>query len=114
MLVIPPEWRTTVARILRSGDPQRIDTKVQSDLDWGARFPEEDWDYVRFGAMATALDAPDIQGRHITTMKEPGETYAFWFFHRNVQMYGKINLKPDGKVIVIYSSHFPRKGMETL
>lgn len=109
LVLIPDRWRTTVANILRSGEPERIKTTIQSDLDWEAAFPEEHWDYVRFGALASALESP-IKGKLITTMKEPGDTYEFFFLHRNVRMYGKINLKPDGKVILIYSSHTPRKG----
>ncbi len=63
--------------------------------------------------MATALDRDDVLGKAIA-MKEPGETYAFWFYHRSTQLYGKINLLPNGKIILIYSSHTPRKGKESL
>ena len=111
---IPRAWRDTVSKILRSGDRKFIDTTGQSDLDWEATFPDDAWDYVRFGAMAAALEKNDVIGKYIPTMEEPGETYAFWFQHRDVQLYGKINLFPDGKIILIYSSHTPRKGKESL
>ena len=116
IVLIPPEWRTAVAGILRSGDRKRIHTTRESDRTWEAAFPsgEDAWDYVRFDAMAIALENPCIQGQRITTMKEPGETYEFFFTHRNNLMYGKINLKPDGKIILIYSSHTPRKGEKLL
>ncbi|MCX6969250.1 MAG: hypothetical protein NTV93_03730 [Verrucomicrobia bacterium] len=111
---IPRTWCDAVSKILRSGDRQLIDTTGQSDLDWEATFPDDAWDYVRFGAMSAALEKPDVIGKHILGMDEPGETYAFWFHHRAVQLYGKINLFPDGKIILIYSSHTPRKGKESL
>jgi len=60
--------------------------------------------------MAKSLDASNVDGRKIAGMQEPGQTYAFWFQHRSVRLYGKINLKPDGKIVLIYSSHLPRKG----
>jgi len=40
-------------------------------------------------------------------MDEPAETYAFFFTHERVKMYGKVGLMPDGSVVIIYSSHRP-------
>ncbi len=117
LVPIPERWRTKVVKILRSREPNQFSATVQSRIDWAAAFPlfpDDHWDEVRFATMASALESPSAEGRLITGMKEPGETYAFWFYHRNLKMYGKINLKPDGKVILIYSSHLPEKGTEYL
>ena len=110
---IPAEWRSTVAGILREGSRDAIITTLQSNLDWSATFPEA-WDFERFNALASALIAETVLGRHITTMDDPGEVWAFWFTFEARQLYAKINLLPDGQIIIIYSSHIPRKGKESL
>lgn len=69
---------------------------------------------MRFGAMAKALEQPGVRGPRITTMAEPGETYAFWFHHRSAPVYGKINLLPNGQMLFVYSSHSPNKGTDKL
>lgn len=111
---IPVEWCRTVARILREGDRKKITTTRRSNQEWEALFPDDAWDFIRFEAMAKALDQPGVRGLPITTMAEPGETYAFWFHHRSTPVYGKINLLPNGQMLIVYSSHSPNKGTETL
>ena len=115
LIPIPKAWCKVVSEILRNGDENFIDWTHQSWLDWEATFSNEKdaWNYVRFDAMASALEQPNVMGKSVQ-MRESGETYAFWFYHDSVQMYGKINLRPDGKIILIYSSHSPRKGKENL
>ena len=110
---IPEQWRLGVASVLRSGDRNRIVTRLQSDLDWQALFPDA-WDFERFDAMAEALEVQGVTGRLIETMAERGTTYAFWFSFRRVKLYAKINLDVDGRVVIVYSSHTPRKGEESL
>src|SRR5947208_2468861 len=105
---IPEAWRTRVASILRSGDRSAIITTQQADRDWQSAFPDA-WNYQRFEAMAMALELP-ITGRKILDMAEPGEVWSFWFGFSGRTLYGKINLLPDGKIIILYSSHIPRKG----
>jgi hypothetical protein len=111
---IPDAWRLAVSRILRRGDLAFIQTTFQSNLDWEATFPEESWNYIRFEAMAAALSKEGVLGKRIADMREAGETYAFWFHHHGVQMYGKINLLPNGEIILVYSTHPPRRGKDTL
>jgi hypothetical protein len=111
---IPAEWCRTVARILREGDRRKITTTRRSTLEWEALFPDEPWDFIRFEAMAKALEHSGVCGLHITTMAEPGETYAFWFTHRSIPIYGKINLLPNGHMLIVYSSHSPNKGIGKL
>src|SRR5437867_1522929 len=43
---IPEAWRTRVASILRSGDPNAIITTQQADRDWQSAFPDA-WNYLR-------------------------------------------------------------------
>lgn len=107
---IPEEWRIKVVALLRSGDKAKILTRLQSDLDWQSLFPDS-WDYQRFDAMAQALEMQNVIGRLIETMAEPGVTYAFWFrYGGHSDLYAKINLTPEQKLIIIYSSHKARKG----
>lgn len=106
---IPVEWTKTVSKILREGDRNKIHTRMQSDRDWEAAFPAA-WDLDRFDALAAALAADEVMGLRVTTMREPGEVYAFWFHFENRKLYGKINLLPSKDQILIYSSHVPRKG----
>ncbi len=47
-------------------------------------------------------------------MGEGGETWAFWFHFPRRKLYAKINLLSGGQVIIIYSTHPPRKGEERL
>jgi len=110
---IPVEWRQTVCRILDSHDPDAIDATPQADRDWHSTYPYA-WDYERDDAMAAALRDDGVTGLHITDMIPPSDTYAFWFTYQQTRLYGKIGLLPNGKIIIIFSSHRPRKGDERL
>jgi len=47
-------------------------------------------------------------------MAEPGETYAFWIYHHEKQLYAKVCLM-EGKIKVkLVSAHIPLKGNEFL
>lgn len=106
---IPPQWRDRVVKILLSDAPGAIQSTAQSIKDWFFLFPSS-FRFERYESMANALRVAGIQGRRIYGMREEGETYAFFFHHRNTALYGKINLLPSGKLIIIYSSHKPEKG----
>jgi len=110
--LIPAFWRATVAAILVSGDSSAIITTQQADREWSAAFPDA-WNYQRFEAMAEALALPTY-GRQLFDMAEPGEVWSFWFTFSGRKLYCKINLLPGGKIIIVYSSHPPRKGVERL
>jgi hypothetical protein len=71
-----------------------------------------DFDYDRNEAIAAAIQDPTLLGRRVFGMEEPGDVYEFIFSHRSRNVYAKINLQPNGDVIV-YSAHRPLKG-ETL
>lgn len=68
------------------------------------------WFYERPEAIAKALDIDGIEGRHVTDMVPPCDAYEFWFYFEERKLLGKIGLLPDGQVIIIFSSHMPRKG----
>ena len=108
-LPIPAAWRQSVVRVLRSGDKKRILSTQQSDRDWEHTFPNS-WLYERPEAMAKALDTNGIEGRHVTDMVPRCDAYEFWFHFDERRVLGKIGLLPDGQVIIIFSSHMPRKG----
>ena len=110
---IPKEWRTVVIAILRSGDKSRIFTTQQADRDWGATCPNA-WLGDRHKAMADALERDEISGRHIINMEPPCDTYEFWFLFDERRFLGKIGLRSDGRLIIIFSSHIPRKGEDRL
>ena len=60
------------------------------------------------------MNSESIIGKHITDMAPPCDTYAFWFSFEERKIYGKIGLLSDNKVIIIFSSHTPRKGEDNL
>ncbi len=60
--------------------------------------------------MAMALGVDGITGRHIMDMRPPCDAYEFLFFFEKRTVLGKIGLLPSGHIIIIFSSHIPRKG----
>lgn len=106
---VPNEWKQSVRRILRQRRPNDILVTRTAREDWAAYFPNQ-WDYERNEAISKALESSDLEGIRITTMREPGETWEFFIQHSGRKLYVKINLRPDGKLIIIYSIHPPRKG----
>jgi hypothetical protein len=60
-------------------------------------------------AISDALDDPLVVGAR-KAMDEPAETYAFFFSFKDVKMYAKVGLLPDGTVVIVYSAHKPDKG----
>jgi hypothetical protein len=107
---IPRPWRSAVVAILRRGRDIKIRRRAQ--LDWNA-LTLNPFDVSLFAALADALSSEGVKGRPVTTMAEPGETYEFVFDydadHGTVAVYAKLNLQPDGKVVIIYSAHRPLK-----
>jgi hypothetical protein len=108
-VLIPQQWRQRVASILRKNDKDTIISRQQADRDWQSAFPAS-WDFERFEAMASALDSECITGRHIINMEPPCDTYEFWFNFDGRKVLGKIGLLGENRIIIIFSSHIPRKG----
>jgi hypothetical protein len=107
---IPEHWKNAVRQKLTS-NPASVFLRRSARQDWCDMFPGA-FNTEIYGGIADALETPDIQGRQITTMIEPGEVWEFIFKHQGYPVYTKINLCPD-QTIIIYSAHRPLKG-ETL
>lgn len=106
---IPTNWKSQVVAILRSGNLNRILIRRRAQDDFQSLFPGAfRMDLLECLADALALDA--IEGRPVTGMNEPGTVYEFIFHHRQTPIYSKINLCPDGTVVIIYSAHRPLRG----
>lgn len=105
--LIPSKWKQAVIRILRS-NADAIITKKRSDREWEELFPGC-FSYERFEALARALSTPGIHGKPVYGMDEEGETWEFLFFYKEVHLYSKINLLPSGQIIILYSSHRPKR-----
>lgn len=110
---IPPEWLRRVIDALKSGEPSRVFRRQNAIHDWYSTFPDS-WEYQWNHALITALSMEGVTGRRIPDMVPPCEAYAFWFFFEKFKLYAKIGLLSDNKVIIIFSSHRPRKGDEYL
>jgi hypothetical protein len=108
---IPEAWRQAVCRILSSGSfGKEIIIRQRALQEWQAMFPLKTFVTELADAFHDALKDPKLVGRQVLGMSEPGTVYEFLFKHENRLVYGKINLQPDGKIIIIYSAHHPLKG----
>jgi hypothetical protein len=105
---IPDGWRRTIARILRQKKSGTINWTKQATADREALFPDA-WEYEFLDAIASALEIDGILGRLIETMRPPGVVYQFFFIFRKTKLFAKINLLPNGKVIIIYSCHLRQR-----
>lgn len=112
MILIPKNWRDAVCRILESFEASRIVVTHRAKSDWEATFPSSFF-FEMYSVLADAMKDDKLEGNRIYGMTPPGEVYEFLFMHQGRKLYGKINLLPDGKIIIIYSAHVPLKG-ETL
>jgi len=110
---IPEAWRNSVIGALKSGDKLRVIRKAYAQHGWFSKFPDS-WEHQWDNALIVALSNNDVIGLHITDMEPPCDAYAFWFTFDEVKLYGKVGLLPDGHVIIIFSSHQPRKGEDKL
>jgi hypothetical protein len=110
--MVPEQWRLRICFILDSGDRKRVLVRHRAILDWSALFPNL-FTCDLLSALSEALKDPEIVGNQVLFMQEPGETYEFIFTYLGKRVYAKLNLSPDGKVVIVYSAHRPLKG-ETL
>jgi hypothetical protein len=106
---IPEVWKKDVCAILRSAERKHIIMRESARLAWSATFPAE-WTHDLYEALEESLEDPQILGRQIEDMEEPGEVYAFWFRCEGKKLYAKIGLEPGRRRLIIYSAHLPRKG----
>jgi len=106
---IPEEWKRAVVEILAKGYSGRIEVRLRALLDFQALFPGA-FPYEIYEAFIDALSEPDVDGNRVHGMKPEGETYEFIFRHQKKNLYGKVCLTTDGRVVVIFSAHTPLKG----
>jgi hypothetical protein len=108
---IPKEWRAAVVGALEADDRARVIRRQVARNDWNSTFPyawESQWDE----AIIAGLTGETVLGRRVPDMVPRCDAYAFWFVFERTKLYGKIGLLPDGRVIIVFSSHKPRKGDE--
>jgi hypothetical protein len=113
VIPIPEAWRTRVAAILRRGSGKHILVTARATRDWES-LTLDPFVCSLFSALVSALRTSELEGRRVDGMAEDGETYAFVFRYTTgagipVKVYAKLNLTPDGKVVIIYSAHAPNK-----
>ena len=109
---LPESWKDRVRTILNTGNRKKIIIRQRALLDWSALFPSL-FPGDLLNALSEALEDPELVGNQVFGMEEPGEVYECMISYANRQVYTKVNLCPDGMVIIIYSAHRPLKG-ETL
>src|ERR1700738_4188845 len=106
---IPNEWRVAVCQILRPGTVgKEIEQTLRSFQEWEAAFPAA-FTFDLIDALRETLSRPDVRGKQVQA-KDPGETWAFLFWHETRKMYGKVCLRLCGKRVKIISAHTPLKG----
>lgn len=103
---IPSAWRQAVCSHLRARTANRVTILPSCLTRWaddfpGATVPEllldfEDMLALTLHGCLVSMDPPPV-----------GETWEFWFMHREQKTYGKILLRADNRGIVIYSAHLP-------
>jgi len=103
---LPDHWKRRVCRILASGDLKKIIIRQSARRDWSLLFPKA-FDSDLLLALQLTLEQPNLLGNQVAGMNEEGEVYEFIFVHESRHVYSKINLCPDGTVIIIYSAHRP-------
>lgn len=107
--LIPQTWRKQVIAILDHGSMDQVLVRQRAIDEFQALFPGA-FRCELFDCLIAVLERDDLEGREVTTMKEPGTVYEFIFDHRQTKIYSKINLSPDGTVVIVYSAHRPFKG----
>ena len=106
---IPDEWRLPVCQVLRNGTIGReIEQTLRSRKEWEAAFPAA-FGFNLIDALHQTLARSGVRGNQVQ-LEEPGETWEFFFWYEERQMYGKVCLRLCGKRIKIISSHTPLKG----
>jgi len=106
---IPQEWRKKVSIILTTGRLENILIRKRAQDDFQSLFPGA-FRMELLECLTKALAIESLEGRLVTGMKEPGTVYEFIFHHGQTAIYSKINLCPDGSLVIVYSAHRPLKG----
>jgi len=105
---IPEVWRKAVCADLHAAG-KRIEYTDDFYDRWQQDFPGE----TALGLLDDfeTMLSQSLQGCPVT-MDPPakaGVTWEFWFIHGGERAYGKILLRKDGRGIVLYSAHLPKR-----
>jgi hypothetical protein len=106
---IPEPWRTHVCAVLET---EATGQSIQWTDDATKRFEAsflEAWPYQVYAAFRSYLCGKNPTGCLITMPRTAGKTYEFFFDFRGEKTYGKILLRTDERIIVIFSAHLPLK-----
>lgn len=110
---IPKDWIDAVVRVIRTGAQGREILITKRALqDWEATtlgFP-----YELLDSIERALVREGVTGNSVMGLEEPGETYEFWIFYNEKQLYCKVCLLEGRVSIKIISAHRPLKGTNKL
>ena len=107
---IPKEWRDAVRKILHRRCKNDIMMTARASNEWQMTFPDA-FHGELYDAIELAMADSRLMGRLVPDSTPLGKTYAFMFFFRATQLYGKVNLLlPDKKIVFIISAHPPNKG----
>lgn len=98
--VIPQPWLEQVVDKLKRGSNSEIEWTKGAFEGW--HINGQRWE--AYDAMLKAL-VPGVVGKLVKMPIDEGPTYAFFFTANNKQMYGKICLTHDGRLIIVYSAH---------
>lgn len=109
--IIPDLWKNTVRAILADAPNDSIRVTTRAFEDFQAMFPAT-FSFHLYEAFVKALEIPGLKGNRVSGMTPEGTTYAFIFPYEKRDVYGKVCLTTDNKVIVIFSAHRPLKGTE--
>jgi len=110
-ILIPERWRQEVATILRASRRGTIIATTWAKSRW-KNLDDAHYEAGLYALLAEQLSIEgDLYGKHELNMDEEGECYSFTFDYEPpsanapVELYTKLNLLPDGQVVIIYSAH---------
>ncbi len=107
---IPEQWRKNVCAILKTENPRLIKYDPIGWLRFQADFPTC-FAYQIQDSFRKYLESDSAHGRQIM-MNPPapaGTTWEFFFPFQKETIYGKILLKSDSSLIMVFSAHRPLK-----
>jgi hypothetical protein len=107
---IPADWRKAVCAILKTENPRLIKYDNTGLLRFNADFPSC-FAYQIQDSFRKYLESDSAQGNQVA-MYPPapaGTTWEFFCSFQRETIYGKILLKSDSSLIIIFSAHRPLK-----
>lgn len=110
-VLIPERWRQAVATILRARLDGTIIATTRAKSTW-KNLDDAHYEAGLYSLLAEQLSIEGpIYGKIEPDMDEEGECYSFSFRYHppsakgEIELYTKLNLLPDGQVVIVYSAH---------